>query len=136
MGVEDGVHGRHVALARRIPPGLGRAQRPQLQIIHPLRLQALAQQRLGKARDARRGDGAHVGHDLDPGVLQPVDDLGLGRTFIADSEQLHPASIERKPPSAKPCAQPGYGRSLRLAATDFHKPEAQGQPEQGPASVT
>lgn len=54
VGVEDGVHGRHVALTRRIAPGLGRPQRPQLQIVQPLGLQALAQHRLGEARDAGR----------------------------------------------------------------------------------
>uniref|UniRef100_A0A0N4Z9I1 Carbamoyl-phosphate synthase (glutamine-hydrolyzing) n=1 Tax=Parastrongyloides trichosuri TaxID=131310 RepID=A0A0N4Z9I1_PARTI len=80
MGVEDRLHGRDVALARRVAPGLGRAQGAQLQIVEPFRLQAFAQHGLGEAGDAGRGDGAHVGHELDPGGLQPVENLGLRRS--------------------------------------------------------
>jgi len=89
MGVEDGVHGRDVALARRVAPGLGRPQRPQLKIVEPFRPQAFAQHGFGEACDAGRGDSAHVGHQLDPGGLQPVDDLGLRRPLVADGEQFH-----------------------------------------------
>ncbi len=87
--LEDLMHLLDAAGAGRLAAGLGRAQRPQVQIVDPRRLQAARQQGLGEAGASRGGHGADVQHDLHAGPLQPADDVIQGRALVADRGE-HP----------------------------------------------